>query len=95
MWDTLQDHLNLINDAIYPSLGAALGKCVASAPAPLYHVYFEPATSLASILNAPYTYLAQLSKLKEGKTEEDLGAAMVLFKDARDLKGSRGAVFGK
>ena len=58
-------------------------------------MFFEPVSSIAPILNAPYTALAQLSKLRNGKTEDDLKEAMALVGTAKDVKGSHGAAFGR
>ena len=83
-----------MNDASYPTLGAAITKCV-DGPLNLFHVHFEPASALASILNAPVTSLAQITKLKPGKTGDDLKADMDVLTTAQGVKGCHGAAWGK
>lgn len=95
VWETVQDHVDLTNDPIYVPLKAAISKCVASPPPPLYHVLFEPAPSLAAVFDGPYTALADIGKLLDGKTEDDLNAVMGLVATAKDVKGVNGTAFGE
>ena len=94
VWNTLQDHLDLINSPIYPKLQAAIGGCI-DGPLNLFHVPFEPTAALGGIFSAPVTALAPITKLQPGKTGEDLAATMALLTGAKDVKGCYGAAWGK
>ena len=59
----------------------------------MFHVRFEP--SVAPLLNAPVTSFAQITKLKAGKTGEDLAKDMGSLLGAQGVAGCHGASWGK
>lgn len=85
VWKSLEDHYKLMKDpVIYPKMGAIMQKCVVKPPT-MFHVLFEPDSSLAPTLNAPLVILSQITALKPDHTGEGF------LELVRNLAGHAGA----
>lgn len=92
VWETLEDHHNLMNAPIYETLKKHAGACV-EGPLDVFHVHFEP--TVAPIFNGPITSFALITKLKPGKTGEDVTVALSSLAGAKDVTGCHGGAYGK
>jgi hypothetical protein len=78
VWESLEAHQKLIGDPIYPTLISQLAPAVAGA-LKLQHVEFTGDVAIA--FGAPVTEVA-VSKLREGKSKEDVDTFMPVMVDA-------------
>lgn len=81
-----------MNAPIYTTVVKHITACV-EGPLDMFHVHFEP--SIAAIVNGPFTSLALITKLKPGKSGEDLTAVMSSLTGAKGVPGCHGGAFGK
>ncbi|KAF7796501.1 hypothetical protein EIP86_007679 [Pleurotus ostreatoroseus] len=97
VWETLEDHQNLINDPIYAKLIEHVKQCVEGGGLDgleMIHVPFEPVAALATIYNGPFTSFAHVTP-KPGKTVDDINADLALLRDVKDVQGNLGLASGK
>ncbi|TEB39781.1 hypothetical protein FA13DRAFT_1723994 [Coprinellus micaceus] len=78
LWESLEAHQKLIGDPIYPTLISQLAPAVAGA-LKLQHVEFTGDVAIA--FGAPVTEVA-VSKLREGKSKEDVDTFMPVMVEA-------------
>ena len=78
VWESLEAHQKLIADPIYPTLISQLAPAVAGA-LKLQHVEFTGDAAVA--FGAPATEVA-ISKLREGKSKEDVDTFMPVMVEA-------------
>ncbi len=87
-----------MNDPIYAKLIDHVKNCVEGGGLEgleMIHVPFEPVAALATIFNGPFTSFARITKLKPGKTVDDINADLALLLTAKDVPGNTGVAYGK